>query len=85
MIRADSFGFSDMGRYKNHGKICLSKCNPRSAGPLDFPRHAGGRGLEHPSSISAPAHRRAKQKTAFESSSKIFTKLLQSHFVLGQN
>ena len=38
-----------------------------------------------PPSISAPAHRRTKRKTAFESSRKIISKSLQSFFGSGQN
>ena len=41
--------------------------------------------FEHPPSISAPAHRRTKQKTAFESSRKIISKLFRSFFGSGQN
>ena len=62
--------------------------NPRPAGPLDFPRPAGGGGFEHPPpppSISAPAHRRTKRKTAFESSRKIISKSFRSFFGSGQN
>ena len=42
-------------------------------------------GVEHPPSISAPAHRRTKQKTAFESSRKIISKSFRSYFGSGQN
>ena len=60
--------------------------NPRPAGPLDFPRPAGGGGcLNTPPSISAPAHRRTKRKTAFESSRKIISKSFRSFFGSGQN
>ena len=40
---------------------------PRLAGPLDFPRPAGG--VLIPTSISTPAHHKAKRKTELESSS----------------
>ena len=61
--------------------------NPRPAGPLDFPPPAGGGGgvFEHPPSISAPAHRRTKRKTAFESSRKIVSKSFRSFFGSSQN
>ena len=61
--------------------------NPRPDGPLDFPPPAGGGGVfEHPTpSISAPAHRRTKRKTAFESSRKIISKSFRSFFGSGQN
>ena len=54
--------------------------NPRPAGPLDFPPPAGGGGCLNtpPPSISAPAHRRTKRKTAFESSRKIISKSFRS-------
>ena len=47
----------------------------------------GGGVFEHPPppSISAPAHRRTKRKTAFESSRKIISKSFQSFFGSGQN
>ena len=41
--------------------------------------------FEHPPSISAPAHRRTKRKTAFESSRKIISKSFRSFFGSGQN
>ena len=61
--------------------------NPRPAGPLNFPPPAGGGGgcLNTPPSISAPAHRRTKRKTAFESSRKIISKSFRSFFGSGQN
>ena len=61
--------------------------NPRPAGPLDFPPPAGGGGgvWTPPPSISAPAHRRTKRKTAFESSRKIISKSYRSFFGSGQN
>ena len=60
--------------------------NPRPAGPLDFPRPAGGGCLNTPPpSISAPAHRRTKRKTAFESLRKIISKSFRSFFGSGQN
>ena len=63
-----------------------SPFNPRPAGSLDFPRPAGGGGcLNTPPSISAPAHRRTKRKTAFESSRKIISKSFRSFFGSGQN
>ena len=63
-----------------------SYINPRPAGPLDFPPPDGGGGcLNTPPSISAPAHRRTKRKTAFESSRKIISKSYQSFFGSGQN
>ena len=53
--------------------------NPRPDGPLDFPPPDGGGGVfEHSPSISAPAHRRTKRKTAFESSRKIISKSYRS-------
>ena len=64
----------------------LIELNPRPDGPLDFPPPAGGGGglNTHPS-ISAPAHRRTKQKTAFESSRRIISKSFRSFFGSGQN
>ena len=61
--------------------------NPRPAGPLDFPPPAGGGGVwtPPPPSISAPAHRRTKRKTAFETSRKIISKSFRSFFSSGQN
>ena len=57
--------------------------NPRPDGPLDIPPSDGGGGVfEHPPSISAPAHRRIKRKTAFESSRKIISKTFRSFFWL---
>ena len=44
----------------------------------------GGGVFEHPPSISAPAHRRTKQKTAFESSRKSISKSFRSFFGSGQ-
>ena len=59
-------------------KIPGCSINPRPAGPLDFPRPAGGGGgvLRPPSSISAPIGRSEKRKKTSESSSKIILKLL---------
>ena len=56
--------------------------NPRPAGCLDFPRHAGGGG--DPPAKSAPRHLSEKRKRALESSSEIITKLFRSIFGLGQ-
>ena len=57
---------------------CAGFFNQRPDGPLDFPPWgvAGGGRVTTPF-ISAPVHRRAKRKTAFESLLKIFPKLLQ--------
>ena len=83
--RAESFDIQN--RYKRQLRIRWdSPFNPRPAGPLDFPRPAGGGVFEHPPpSISAPAHRRTKRKTAFESSRKIISKSFRSFFGSGQN
>ena len=60
--------------------------NPRPDGPLDFPPPDGGcLNTPPPPSISAPAHRRTKRKTAFEISGKIILKLLRSFLSSGQN
>ena len=59
--------------------------NPRPDGSLDFPPPAGGGVFEHPPSISAPAHRRTKRKTAFESLRKIISKSFRSFFGSGKN
>ena len=40
--------------------------------------------FEHPPSISAPAHRRTKRKTAFESSQRIISKSMISVIFLAQ-
>ena len=45
----------------------------------------GGGCLNTPPSISAPAHRRTKRKTVFESSRKIISKSFRSFFGSGQN
>ena len=65
--------------------------NPRPAGPLDFPRPARGR-VWTPPSLSAPAHRRAKPKTALERSSKnlrnyfgYFLRQVEIEVIRGQN
>ena len=54
--------------------------NPRPAGPLDFPRPAGGGVVDNPPSISAPMGRIETIKKGFESSSKIISKVLRSIF-----
>ena len=56
----------------------INHLNPRPDGPLDFPPPDGGGVFEHPPSISAPTHRKTKQKTAFESSRKIISKSFRS-------
>ena len=54
--------------------------NPRPDGPLDFPRPDGGGLLRTPPCNSAPRSRSEKPKSAFESSSKIITKVFRSIF-----
>ena len=61
--------------YATKSDICL---NPRPAGCLDFPRHAGGGVFENPPANSAPRHRSEKQK--MRSKVKFRQKSLRNYF-----
>ena len=58
--------------------------NPRLTSIPDFPPPTGEGGGWTPPSILAPVRRREKRRKAFESSSKMITKLFQSNFRSGQ-
>ena len=71
---------SDRLQFRSRLRLCSPAFNPRPDGPLDFPRPDGGGLLRPPPCNSAPITRSEKTKSAFESSSKIITKVFQSIF-----